>query len=146
MSKSLDWRNYVNENGDFELPNYLFRVIYDLMKQALDMGTLLSDDPAKLRAFKEQTKNTFKKRWMEVAQALESFDIILPCGCEQNEYCKICGGSRYRLNEALTPDEMREVSVVVGAENNADLAEKLQKGLMRALEEVNIHDVSSVRL
>ena len=51
-----DWKNFININGDFELPNFLYRTINDLMKQALDMGTLLSDDPYKLRAYKEQTK------------------------------------------------------------------------------------------
>ena len=55
-----DWKNFININGDFELPNFLYRTINDLMKQALDMGTLLSDDPYKLRAYKEQTKKLFK--------------------------------------------------------------------------------------
>jgi hypothetical protein len=146
MSKSTDWRSYITPQGDFELPNYLFEINKDLMKQALDLGTLLSDDRAKLRAFKEQTKNVFKKRWLEVAQALEAFDIITPCGCEQNEYCRVCGGSRYRLNSALSPDEMREVAVVIGAGQKADLTDKLQKGLMRALQESELYfDMSAMQ-
>lgn len=137
----LHWRNFVNDSGDFELPAYLYRVINSLMKTSLDMGTLLSEDKAKLRAYKEQTKNTFKKRWLEIAQALEFFDLILPCSCEQNEYCRVCGGSRYILNEALTPDEMREVGTFIGAGASSDLAEKLHKGLIRALQELDLdHD------
>lgn len=136
MTRSIDWRSYVNDDGDFELPNYLFRLINDLMKQSLDMGTLLSNDPAKLRAFKEQTKNIFKKRWLEVAQALESFDIIVPCGCPIQEYCRDCGGSRYKLNSALSPDEMREIAVIVGPGQDPELAKKLEVGLAKALEEV----------
>lgn len=135
-SRGLDWRMYVNRNGDFELASYLFRVINDLMKQSLDMGTLLSNDPAKLRAFKDQTKQAFKKRWYEVAQALESFDIIVPCGCPQNEYCKACGGSRYRLNAALSPDMMREIALVTGPGVNGETELKLQQGLEKALHEV----------
>lgn len=140
MAKSIDWRRYVDSNGDFELAGYLFRVITDLMKQALDMGTLLSNDPAKLRAYKEQIKSNFKKRWLEVAQALEAFDIIVPCGCPMNDYCRECGGSRYRLNAALSPDRLREISVVV-AEGDPEIARKLDEGLSKALEEVqNIVD------
>lgn len=134
--RNIDWRSYVDGDGNFELPSYLYRLINDLMKQSLDMGTLLSNDPAKLRAFKEQTKNIFKKRWLDVAQALEAFDIIVPCGCPIQEYCRECGGSRYRLNSALTPDKMREIALVVGPGDNPELAEKLQKGLQKALEEV----------
>lgn len=136
MSRNIDWRSYVDANGDFELASYLYRVISDLMKQSLDMGTLLSNDSAKLRAFKEQTKHIFKNRWLEVAQALESFDIIVPCGCPANEYCKVCGGSRYRLNSALSPDQMREIAVVVGPNADSEVAKKLQAGLERALNEL----------
>lgn len=136
MSRGLDWRMYVNKSGDFELANYIYRVLNDLMKQALDMGTLLSNDEAKLRAFKDQTKQAFKKRWVEVAQALEAFDIIVPCGCPPHEYCKVCGGSRYRLNEALTPDMMREVAFVTAPGTNGELQHKLEIGLQKALSEV----------
>jgi len=76
-----DWKNFININGDFELPNFLYRTINDLMKQALDMGTLLSDDPYKLRAYKEQTKKLFKNKWYDLAQALEFFEIIEQCSC-----------------------------------------------------------------
>lgn len=137
MSRNLGWRSYVNEQGNFELPAYLYAINNDLMKQALDLGTLLSSDNLKLRAFKEQIKKIFKKRWLETAQALEFFDLVIPCGCRPNEYCEVCGGSRYRLNKALTPDQMREVGLVVGAEQDADLADKLQRGLYKAIKEVN---------
>ena len=76
-----DWKNFININGDFELPNFLYRTINDLMKQALDMGTLLSDDPYKLRANKEQTKKLFKNNWYDLAQALEFFEIIEQSSC-----------------------------------------------------------------
>ena len=39
-----NWESFINESGDFELPNFLYRTINDLMKQSLDMGTLLSND------------------------------------------------------------------------------------------------------
>lgn len=136
MSRGLDWRMYVNRDGDFELANYLYRVLNDLMKQALDMGTLLSSDEAKLRAFKDQTKQAFKKRWHEVAQALEAFEIIVPCGCPPNEYCKACGGSRYRLNDALSPEVMREIALVTAPGTNGEVKAKLEAGLEKALAEV----------
>lgn len=132
MTHNVDWRNYVDHNGDFELAGYLYRVLNDLMKQSLDMGTLLSNDQAKLRAFKDQTKSIFKKRWMEVAQALEAFEIITPCGCPSHEYCKACGGSRYRLNSALAPDVMREIALVTAPGTNGEVKRKLEEGLAKA--------------
>src|SRR3979409_1035485 len=107
-AKGLDWRNYVDDRGDFELAHYIYRGLNDLMKQALDLGTLLSDDQGKLRAYKDQIKTAFRRRWFEIAQALESFDIIVPCGCPASEFCRNCGGSRYRLNATLSPEVMRE--------------------------------------
>lgn len=137
MSRHIDWRNYVDANGDFELANYLYHCFNDLMKSSLDMGTLLSEDKAKLRAFKEQTKTVFKNRWLEVAQVFESFDILVPCGCEHNEYCTVCGGSRYQLNQALNPDKVREVAFVYGVDQTDDLKDKLMKGLEQAIDDYN---------
>lgn len=135
MSRKTDWRDYIDDTGDFELAMYLFFCIKDLMKTSLDLGTLLSTDSARLRAYKEQIKAVFKGRWLEIAEALESFDIIVPCGCS-DEYCEICGGARYRLNSALTPDELREIAVVVGNPEDPKLQMKLEQGLARALDEV----------
>lgn len=136
MSSKLDWRLYVNNNGDFELSKYLYNMINSLMKNALDFGTLLSDDSAKLRAYKEQTKATFKRQWLEVAQALESFEIVTRCGCSFNLYCEDCGGSRYRMNDAITADRMREISMVIAPGYGSEIADKLDNGLTKALEEV----------
>jgi hypothetical protein len=106
------------------------------MKQTLDMGTLLSNDPAKLRAYKEQTKKSFKARWYEIAKALEFFNIIDPCICsveEKESYCEVCKGARYTISSTLTADEMREVGFFVNAGTNVEIVEKLQKGLSEIL-------------
>lgn len=127
-----DWKNFINENGDFELPNFLYKTITDLMKQTLDMGTLLSSDQQKLRAYKEQTKKAFKARWYEIAKALEFFNIIDPCICATDEkeiYCDICKGARYIISSTLTADEMQEVGVFTNAGINIEIIEKLQKSL-----------------
>lgn len=131
------WKYYVNDAGDFELPTYLFRSINDLMKYTLDLGTLLSDDQKKLRAYREQVKKTFKKKWYDIASALEFFEIITPCGCDDDDYCETCGGSRYTLNILLSPDEMQEIGLVVGAADQADISDRLHKGLMKALREID---------
>jgi len=136
MSSNVDWRQYVDELGNFELPNYLFRLNTDLMKETLDLGTLLSDDPVKLRAYKEQIKKCFKNRWLNVAQALDFFEVITACGCKRNDFCDSCGGSRYKLNGFISPDQMREIGIFYGADADAELADKLQKGLVKALREV----------
>jgi hypothetical protein len=129
---SNEWKNYVNTNGDFELPNFLYKTINDLMKQSLDMGTLLSSDQYKLRAYKEQTKKLFKSRWFDIAEALEFFGIIEKCGCYSNGkdfYCEVCKGARYLPTAVLTPDEMREIGVFIGADQNIALVDKLQKSI-----------------
>ncbi len=130
------WENYINESGDFELPNFLYRTINDLMKQSLDMGTLLSSDQHKLRAYKEQTKKIFKSKWHDIAKALEFFNIIDPCICSLGDkeiYCDICKGSRFTINSVLTPDQMKEVGVFVNAANNLEIVQKLQKSLTEIL-------------
>lgn len=133
-----DWKNFINENGDFELPNFLYKTITDLMKQSLDMGTLLSSDQHKLRAYKEQTKKMFKSRWYDIAKALEYFDIINPCICAGDDkeiYCEVCKGARYIINSSLTADKMREVGVFTNAGTNVEIIEKLQKSLNDILRE-----------
>jgi hypothetical protein len=133
------WKNYIDKNGDFQLANFLYRNINELMKHSLDMGTLLSNDPQKLRAYKEQTKKLFKNKWLNVAEALENFEIIEKCDCyfqDQEIYCDICKGSRYKVSLYLSPDEMREVSTFVNAAEDVKIQEKLQKGLLKLLGEI----------
>jgi hypothetical protein len=134
-----DWKKFTDVNGDFQLANFLYKTINDLMKQSLDMGTLLSNDPQKLRAFKEQTKKLFKSKWFEIADSFEFFDIIEKCSCfkEKDFYCEICKGSRYKISPYLTSDEIREVGIFYNAIQNAEVASKLQKGLMKALDELS---------
>ncbi len=133
---SSDWRSFVNDNGDLELPFYIHRVIWDLMKFSLDMGQMLSEDDKKLRAYKESIKKTFKSRWHEIAQALEEFDIVERCGCSDDDYCDVCGGSRYLLSSWVGPDNLQQISLVLGAEQKSEIAHQLHKGLLRAVQEV----------
>jgi hypothetical protein len=134
------WKNFTDGNGNFQLANYIYRSINDLMKHALDMGTLLSNDQQKLRAYKEQTKKLFKARWYEIAECLEGLDLIEKCSCfteDREIYCDICKGSRYKLSQFLTSDEIREVSLFVNNNSNYEIAQKLQKGLMQVLNELS---------
>jgi len=135
-----DWKRFTDANGDFQLANFLYRGINDLMKHSLDMGTLLSNDSQKLRAYKEQTKKLFKTKWFEIAEALEFFDIIEKCVCHsdmQEKYCEVCKGARYKLTSYLTSDEIYEVSTFYNASHSAEVAEKIQKKLMKAIDELS---------
>ena len=140
-----DWEKYINENGDFEFPKYLHKTITDLMKTTLDLGTLVCSDAAKLRAYKERVKSAFKDKWIDIATALESFDIIEPCICRNDEFCSLCGGSRYLLNEALTSDEIRQLSIVFAAGAKAELAKKLELGMIKALSEVQNYNIPGAK-
>ena len=135
-----DWKSFTDVNGDFQLANFLYKSINELMKNSLDMGTLLSNDQYKLRAYKEQTKKLFKNKWLNIADALEYFDILEKCVCyvdRSEPYCDVCKGSRYKISSYLSPDQMREVSTLVNAMQDSEIQEKLQKGLMKLLEDIS---------
>ncbi len=134
-----DWKSYIDQNGDFQLANFLYKSINELMKNSLDMGTLLSNDQNKLRAYKEQTKKLFKNKWFDIANCLEYFDVIEKCICfsEQREnYCEICKGARYKISSYLSADEVKEISIFVNAAQDQEVQEKLQKGLRKLLEDM----------
>lgn len=137
MSRNTDWEDYVDGSGDFEIAAYLYQSILELMKHTLDMGTLLSTDRARLRAYKEQVKQIFKGQWTNIAEGLEYYDLVTPCGCDDNEFCRICKGSRYTLGVALSADEIREISLVVNKEIEGDeMQERLQRGMEKAMLEL----------
>lgn len=142
MSRRVDWRSFTSATGDFELAMYLHRSIYDLMKHALDLGTLLSEDQDRLRAYREQIKNLFKNRWLETAEALHTLGVIVPCGCDPDEFCRICGGARYRLSNSLSADQIQELAMVtaVSVHDDPAIQRKLQVGMERALNEVEMLD------
>jgi hypothetical protein len=134
-----DWKSYIDQKGDFQLANFLYKSINELMKNSLDMGTLLSNDQHKLRAYKEQTKKLFKNKWFDIANCLEYFDVIEKCICfsEQREnYCEICKGARYKISSYLSADEVKEISTFVNAAQDQEVQEKLQKGLKKLLEDM----------
>jgi len=134
-----DWKMHLNKNGDFELASFLYKTINNLMKQSLDMGTMLSSDNQKLRAYKEQTKKMFKQKWFDVAQSLEHFEIIQKCTCfsdERESYCEVCKGARYITSSHLSADQMREIGVFTNANQSDDLIAKLEKGLQEVLNDL----------
>lgn len=134
-----DWKSYIDQNGDFQLANFLYKSINELMKNALDMGTLLSNDAHKLRAYKEQTKKLFKNKWFDIANCLENFDVIEKCICfseTKENYCEICKGARYKISSYLSADEIKDVSIFLNAAQDTEVQEKLQKGLKKLLEEM----------
>lgn len=129
---------YIDSNGDLNLTKFLHSVIWDLMKYALDTGTMLSEDESKLRAFKEQTRNTFKGKWSELLDTLMAFDLVTPCSCSPDEYCEICGGTRFVLPAYASPDKIREVASFV---SDGKLSERKAEELEQKLQEViNMQD------
>lgn len=136
--KTSEWSNYLDVNGDFELPKYLYKTNSELMKAVLDLGTLVCQDPAKLRAYKERVKALFKQRSSDMLGSLEFFGIVTRCTCREDDFCKACGGSRYILDSALTSDQISQISLVIGAGAKADIADKLQAGLNKALLEIDM--------
>lgn len=141
MKNQLDWRKYVNSAGNFELPAFLYNMILSLMKEALDLGTLLSSDYNKTRAYKVRVKEGFKAQWQFLAEALAYFEIITPCECYGTQnFCERCGGSRYLLDKAIEPMILREYALITTS-NDSDLTVKLQKGLEKAMQEIDTNSV-----
>jgi len=134
MTSTMEWSKYVDSLGNFEFPKYLYKSIMDMMKINLDLGTLVCNDPSKLRAFKERVKATYKEKWLDIASILEYCDLIEPCVCKSDTFCQTCGGSRYLLSGKLTADEIRRVSAVPFEKD--PIAEKLRIGLAKAEEDV----------
>lgn len=135
--KQGSWKKYMNDQGDFEFAKYLYKSLTDQMKTNLDLGTLVCQDSVKLRAFKEQVKNANTQLWNDIAEVFEYFSVVQPCSCNTNDFCKLCGGSRYVTSDAMNADQIKEMALVVGSKNyDTDLAQKLKKGLEKALEEV----------
>jgi len=135
-----EWKKFVDVNGNFQLANFIYVTLNNLMKHSLDMGTLLSEDQQKLRAYKEQTKKLFKSKWHEIAQYLEYTDIIEKCECYASAkelYCEICKGSRYKTASYLSVNEVQEIGTFLNITENSDMADKLHKGLLKALNELS---------
>jgi hypothetical protein len=125
--KNVDWKKFIDGNGDFEFPKYIYKVISDLMKASLDLGTMVSTDQNKLRAYKEQVKSTYNQKWLEVASVLEFFELISPCLCDDRDFCRVCGGSRYILSDVLKIDEMKEFAFITSASAPQQLVTKLKE-------------------
>lgn len=131
--KSSEWSKYLDVNGDFELPKFLYKTNSELMKAVLDIGTLVCQDPTKLRAYKERVKALFKERWNDIAGSLEFFGIINRCVCNEKDFCTICAGSRYIIDTALTASQISEISLVTGFNSSDDIEQRLKDGLAKAL-------------
>ncbi len=125
-ARKTDWTKFINERGDFQLSTYVYLLINNLMKDSLDLGTLLSDDPKKLRAFKEQIKSGHKNAWNNVADILCQFGIIQKCICEVDKYCDICRGSRFVPTAAVNSEEAVETFTFLAGD---DLDENQQLSL-----------------
>lgn len=126
---------YVNAKGDFEFPKFLYHKHNSLMKSILDLGNLACSDSNQLRAFKERVKKDFKATWQEYADLLEAFDFVTPCSCADNEYCRICGGSRFVTNDLFNSDEIQESVAFVAGSVDDKMMQRLNAGLIKAVME-----------
>lgn len=124
--KHVEWKKYIDGNGDFEFAKYIYKVVNDLMKTSLDLGTMVSSDASKLRAYKEQVKSAHNQKWLEIAAVLEFFELIQPCVCDDREFCRICGGSRFILSDTLKISELHEVGFIASASATENQVNKLE--------------------
>ncbi len=106
-------------------------LLNDSMKYALDMGTLLSDDPQKLRAYKEQIKKNSKSNWDKLGAALVNIGIADDCICSRGEYCRVCSGSRFVMSSLVSSTEVIEhVMAISGAITTEEGKQAVAQGLM----------------
>lgn len=123
--------------AEVELPKFLYKTIMSVMKEVLDLGTLVCHNAKEERAFKERTKAAHKKAWKEIATVLLDLGIVTPCICRDDEYCEICGGSRYVLDDAtvFSNADTTTIALNMNATGNQDIQAKLEVGLVKALQE-----------
>lgn len=135
LNRSLDWQDYIDDDGLVELPKYIYTIILHLMKYSLDLGTLFaeSEDDPQLKAFRNRVKNEFKDRWVDIAEVLEYMELIVPCGCSWDDYCLQCHGARFLLDKNFSADVIHEISTVVREDADDDLAIRLQQELAEFL-------------
>lgn len=107
-----------------------------VMKEVLDLGTLVCHNAKEERAFKERTKAAHKKAWKEIASVLLELEIVTPCICRETEYCEICGGSRYVLNDDTVFSNADTTTVALNMNASEDIQIRLQTGLLKALTEL----------
>lgn len=128
-NKRVGWKNFIDEGGNFQLSTYIYLLMNSIMKSSLDLGTLLSDDPQKLRAYKEQIKRSHKEAWADVAEALEEFGIIERCHCTLDQYCEVCKGSRYIPSSMINSDLLITHETFTVAQDPAQIA-SIQRKLL----------------
>jgi hypothetical protein len=129
-TKKIHWKDFVDERDDFQLSTYMYLLINQIMKNTLDLGTLLSDDPKKLRAFKEQIKKNHKEAWSDVAESLESYGLIDRCTCRVDENCEICKGSRYVPSDVVNAELLIIPGRAFVAPTNEEEAITVQRKLL----------------
>lgn len=133
----------INPKGYIEFPSFIYDLLMSLMKETLDLGTLLSSDSNKMRAFKERTKSSYRKAWLDTASLLAEFGMITPCICNEKDFCKICGGSRYILAEDLTTDINTAVTTVISKNSSEVIEQKLRENMVKFLDSEMISDEQS---
>jgi hypothetical protein len=136
----------LSESDNFNIVKFIYMLLNDSMKYALDMGTLLSDDPQKLRAYKEQIKKNSKGNWDKLGAALVNIGIADDCICSRGEYCQVCGGSRFVMSSLVSSTEIVEhVMAISGSITSEAEKQAVAEGLMSPYKsELAQNDVSQV--
>lgn len=121
----------ISESDDFNIVKFIYMLLNDSMKYALDMGTLLSDDPQKLRAYKEQIKKNSKTNWDKLGAALVNIGIADDCICTRGEYCRVCSGSRFVMSSLVSSTEVIEhVMAISNSITTEEGKQAVAEGLM----------------
>lgn len=124
-------------DDSYNLIKFLYTNVNNSMKYALDMGTLLSNDPQKLRAFKEQVKKKSREQWDAIGRVLEGLGLAEKCTfCKKGEFCHHCGGARYVTSVLLDSPTFTESGIAVTATKPDDI-EKMIKHLTKQNQSAN---------
>ncbi len=120
------------EYDEFNIVKYIHNNINNSMKYALDLGTMLSDDPKKLRAFKEQIKKHSRQQWEAIGKALVYLDLAYECICSPGQYCTACSGARYVMSTLIDSDHWVEEGMVIGKVSK-DVEDVVRRNLFLAV-------------
>lgn len=119
---------YIDEE-EFNIVKFIYMNINQSMKYALDLGTMVSTDPQKLRAFKEQIKKNARFQWEEIGRALVYLGLADECQCKRGDYCTICSGSRFVMSSLISSSSYVDHGLVTAATLNPDQVKIVEEAL-----------------
>lgn len=132
------------DEEEFNIVKFIYMNLNHSMKYALDLGTMVSTDPQKLRAYKEQIKKNARFQWEEIGRALVYLGLADECQCKRGDYCTVCSGSRFVMSSLISSSSYVDRGLVTAATLTEEQVKSVEQALKSTVRPVNWDEVSTV--